>query len=70
MQADTYKKTDTYIRGMQTPRLPSVHKCTHALNLKKDPPQTREKKHSPPRQRGYKLGGVSITMYINSHTSF
>lgn len=39
MQADMYRQTDTYIRGMQTPRLPSIHKCTHALNLKKDPPR-------------------------------
>lgn len=51
---------------------PSHTKHSYAPNLKKDPldKDRGEKKCSPPRQRGYKLGVVSITMYINSHTSF
>lgn len=56
-----------------------VHVCSHedvhiCEDTKRSPPppqQWEEKKEEIPNiYLGYKLGAVSITMYINSHTSF
>lgn len=50
-----------------------VRMCTH-MKIQKDhyphPNDEARKEETPNMHLGYKLGAVSITMYINSHTSF
>lgn len=56
------RATQKHMRSRMCTRLEEIATLT--------PTMRHRTEETPNRQLGYKLGAVSITMYINSHTSF